>query len=215
MRPQLNEITQFSRYAAENAALGPPPPGAQRVVFYGDSLTDNWGRKYGAFFPGKPYVNRGISGQTTAQMLLRFEQDVVHLEPAAVLILAGTNDLAQNTGPCTDAQIEDNFRAMVAIAKQNHIRVILASILPASGFPWHPGIDPRARIAALNAWLRHFAAEQNLVYVDYYTPMALPDGAMKPELAIDKQVHPNDAGYALMAPLAQAAILSSLAQPAP
>ena len=215
VRPQLNEITQFSRFAADNEKIGAPAPGTQRVVFYGDSLTDNWGRKYGQFFPGKPYVNRGISGQTTPQMLLRFQQDVVHLQPAAVLILAGTNDIAENTGPYTDAQIQDNYRSMVAIAKQNHIRVILASCLPASSFPWNPGSNPSPRILILNAWLQKFAAEQGLVYVDYYTPMAQPDGAMKPDLAVDKFVHPNDAGYAIMQPLAEAAIAKSLAQPAP
>ncbi len=215
VRPQLNEITQFSRFAADNAAIGAAAPGTRRVVFYGDSLTDNWGRKYGQFFPGKPYVNRGISGQTTPQMLLRFQQDVVHLQPAAVLILAGTNDLAQNTGPYTDEQIQDNFRSIVAIAKQNHIRVILASCLPASSFPWNPGYDPRPRIQILNTWLQKFAAEQHLVYVDYFTPMATPDGAMKPELAVDKFVHPNDAGYAIMQPLAEAAIAKSLATKAP
>jgi lysophospholipase L1-like esterase len=215
VRPQLNEITQFSRFAADNEALGPPAAGTRRVVFYGDSLTDNWGRKYGQFFPGKPYVNRGISGQTTPQMLLRFQQDVVHLQPAAVLILAGVNDFAENTGPITDAQLQDNFRSMVAIAKQNHIRVILASCLPASSFPWHKGINPAERIKVLNAWLQKFSAEQHLTYLDYYTHMVAPDGGIQPDLAIDQAVHPNDAGYAIMQPLAEAAIAKSLAQPAP
>jgi lysophospholipase L1-like esterase len=214
-RPRLNEITQFSRYSADNEALGPPAAGTRRIVFFGDSITDNWGRKAGTFFPGKPYVNRGISGQTTAQMLLRFAQDVVHLHPAAVVILAGTNDVAENTGPCTDEQIEDNFRSMVAIAKQNHIRVILASIPPADHFPWKPGIEPAARIRTLNAWLKRYAAEQHVVYLDYYSVLATPEGAMKPDLAIDKAVHPNSAGYDLMQPLAEAAIAKSLAQPAP
>jgi lysophospholipase L1-like esterase len=214
-RPHLNEITQFSRYAADDEALGPPAAGTQRVVFFGDSITDNWGRKAGTFFTGKPYVNRGISGQTTAQMLLRFAQDVVHLQPAAVIILAGTNDVAENTGPYTDEQIKDNFRSMVAIAKQNHIRVILASIPPADKFPWKPGIEPAARIQTLNTWLKTYAAEQKLVYLDYYSVLATPEGAMKPDLAIDKAVHPNTAGYDLMQPLAEAAIAKSLAQPAP
>ncbi len=214
-RPQLNEITQFSRFAAENETLGPPAPGTQRVVFYGDSITDNWGRKFGKFFPGKPYVNRGISGQTTAQMLLRFQQDVVHLQPAAVVILAGTNDVAENTGPYTDAQIEDNFKSMVAIARANHIRVILGSIPPADRFPWHPGIEPAERIRTLNAWLKTYAAEQHLVYLDYYTALATPEGAMKPELAVDKAVHPNDAGYAVMQPLAEAAVTKALRAAAP
>ena len=214
-RHQLNEITQFSRFAADNKTLGPPAPGTKRVVFYGDSITDNWGRKFGSFFPGKPYVNRGISGQTTAQMLLRFQQDVVHLQPAAVVILAGTNDVAENTGPYTDAQIQDNFRSMVAIAEQNHIRVILASIPPADRFPWHPGIAPAERIRSLNAWMKDYATAEHLIYLDYYAALATPEGAIKPDLAVDKAVHPNDAGYALMQPLAEAAIAKSLAQPTP
>lgn len=211
-RAQLNEVTQFSRFAAENEKLTPVP---NRVVFYGDSITDNWGRKFGSFFPGKPYVNRGISGQTTAQMLLRFQQDVVHLAPAAVVILAGSNDVAENTGPSTDAQIEDNFRSMVAIALYNHIRVILGSIPPADRFPWNPAIHPAERIRTLNAWLRSYAGEHQLVYLDYYSALATPEGAMKPDLAVDKAVHPNDAGYAIMQPLAEAAIAKSLASPAP
>jgi lysophospholipase L1-like esterase len=214
-RPQLNEITQFARFAADNEKIGDPAPGTQRVVFYGDSITDNWGRKYGQFFPGKPYVNRGISGQTTAQMLLRFQQDVVHLKPAAVIILAGTNDVAENTGPYTNEQIEDNFCSMVAIARANHIRVILASIPPADRFPWHPGIEPAERIRTLNAWLKSYAEAEHLIYLDYYSAMATPEGAMKPELAVDKFVHPNDAGYAIMQPLAEAAIAKALATKAP
>ena len=209
------DFAQLSRYSADNAKLGPPAPGTQRVVFFGDSITDNWGRKFGSFFPGKPYVNRGISGQTTANMLLRFAQDVVQLQPAAVIILAGTNDVAENTGPATDAQVEDNFRSMVAIARTAHIRVILASIPPADRFPWHPGAAPAARIRTLNVWLKAYAAEQHFVYLDYYTALATPEGAMKPDLAIDKAVHPNTAGYDLMQPLAEAAIRKSLAQPAP
>jgi lysophospholipase L1-like esterase len=215
VRPQLNELTQFNRYSADNDKLGPPASGTQRVVFYGDSLTDNWGRKAGSFFPGKPYVNRGISGQTTPQMLLRFQQDVVSLHPAAVLILAGTNDVAENTGPYTDTQIQDNFKSMVQISLQNHIRVILASIPPADHFPWRKGIEPAARIRTLNAWMKAYADEQHLVYLDYYAAMTTPQGAMRPELALDQAVHPNDAGYAIMQPLAEAAIAKSLATPAP
>jgi len=214
-RPQWVDFANLHRYAADNAKIGPPAAGTSRVVFFGDSITDNWGRKFGSFFPGKPYVNRGISGQTSAQMVLRFQQDVVQLQPAAVVILAGTNDVAENNGPSTDAQIEDNFRAMVGLARANHIRVILGSIPPASKFPWHAGIEPAERIRTLNAWLRSYAEEQHLVYLDYYTALATPEGAMKPDLAVDKFVHPNDAGYAVMQPLAEAAIAKSLAQPAP
>ncbi len=215
LQSRFNDFAQLARYAADNAAIGDPAPGTQRVVFYGDSLTDNWGRMFGKFFPGKPYVNRGISGQTTPQMLIRFQQDVVHLKPAAVVILAGTNDLAQNTGPETLPQIEDNFRSLVALAKANHIRVVISSVLPADRFPWHPGIAPATQILELNAWLVDFAKTEHLVYLDYYPALATPEGAMKPELAVDKAVHPNDAGYALMEPLAEAAIVKSLAQSGP
>jgi lysophospholipase L1-like esterase len=213
LQKKYNDFAGLQRYAADNTKLGPTVPG--RVVFFGDSITDNWGRKYGSFFPGKPYVNRGISGQTTSQMVLRFAQDVIHLQPAAVVLLAGTNDVAENTGPITDPQIEDNIRAIVTLARANHIRVILGSIPPADRFTWHPGIEPAERIRTLNAWLESYAAAEHLVYLDYYTALATPDGAMKPDLAVDKYVHPNDAGYAIMQPLAEAAIAKSLAQPAP
>jgi len=204
---------QLGRYRADNAALSPAAPGEQRVVFYGDSITDGWGRQpnTGGFFPGKPYVNRGISGQTTPQMLVRFEQDVVHLHPSVVVILAGTNDIAGNTGPSTPAMIEDNFRAMSTIATQAGIKVVLASITPAYSYPWKPGIEPVATIREVNAWLKDFCATQHFVYLDYYTAMADEKGAMKPGLAKDG-VHPTAAGYAIMGPLAEAAIAQALAK---
>jgi lysophospholipase L1-like esterase len=215
LQAKFEDFAQLNRYAADDDKIGDPAPGTQRVVFYGDSLTDNWGRKFGKFFPGKPYVNRGISGQTTPQMLIRFQQDVAHLKPAVVVILAGTNDLAQNTGPETLAQIEDNFRSLVVLAKANHIRVVISSVLPADHFPWHPGIAPATQIVELNKWLVDFCKAEHLVYLDYYPVLATPEGAIKPELAVDKAVHPNDAGYAVMEPLAEAAIARSLAQPTP
>jgi lysophospholipase L1-like esterase len=202
---------QLGRYGTANAALPEAAPGVRRVVFYGDSITDAWGRSVGEFFPGKPYLNRGISGQTTPQMLVRFEQDVVRLHPAAVVVLAGTNDIAGNTGPSTPAMIEDNFRAITAIARQNGIQVVLASITPAYRYPWKPEIEPVATIRELNAWLREFCTDQHMVYLDYYTAMADEKGAMKPGLAVDG-VHPTAAGYAIMAPLAEAAIAQALAK---
>ena len=205
---------QLGRYASDDAALPLPAPGQPRVVFLGDSITDGWGRSVGSFFPGKPYVNRGISGQTTPQMLVRFEQDVVRLQPAVVVILAGTNDVAGNTGPETPAMIEDNFRAMTDIARRNGIRVVLASITPAARYPWRPGVESVAEIRELNAWLKQYAAEQKLVYLDYYTAMADAGGAMKPGLSSDG-VHPTVAGYAVMAPLAEAAIAQALKQERP
>jgi len=215
LQAKYNDFAGLERYRGENEKLGDPAAGVQRVVFFGDSITDNWGRHYGSFFPGKPYVNRGISGQTTPQMVIRFAQDVVHLKPAAVVILAGTNDIAQNTGPEPMSAIEDNFRAMVAIAKANHIRVILASVLPADHFPWHAGIEPAGPIRELNAWLAEYAKAEHLVFLNYYPALATPEGGIKPELAVDKAVHPNDAGYAVMQPLAEQAVAKSLASAAP
>ena len=179
-------------------------------MFYGDSITDAWGTNGGTFFPGKPYVNRGISGQTTPQMLVRFRQDVVDLHPDAVLILAGTNDIAGNTGPSTLVMIEDNFRSMREIAKANGIRVILASVLPVAKYPWRPEVaDPAGKIKDLNAWLKSYCAQEKLTYLDYWTAMADKDGGMKPGLSAEG-VHPNAAGYAVMEPLAEAAIAETL-----
>jgi lysophospholipase L1-like esterase len=209
--PKPQDFAGLNRYHDENAALPAPAPGERRVVFFGDSITDSWGRGVGSFFPGKPYVNRGISGQTTPQMLIRFEQDVVALHPAAVVILAGTNDVAGNTGLSTPEMIENNFRAMASIAQQNGIQVILASITPAAHYPWSPTIQPVPIIRELNLWLKQFCAAQHLVYLDYYGAVADETGAMKPGLSSDG-VHPTVAGYAIMAPLAEAAIAQALAK---
>jgi lysophospholipase L1-like esterase len=201
----------LARYRAENEALPPPAPDVQRVVFFGDSITDAWGRKptTGVFFPGKPYVNRGISGQTTPQMLVRFQQDVVHLKPAAVVILAGTNDIAGNTGPTTQQMIEDNYTSLAEIAKQNGIKVVFASITPAFAYPWRPEIQPVERIRELNKWLQDFCSRNGYVYLDYYNSMADAHGAMLPGLSSDG-VHPTAKGYAVMAPLAEGAIAQAL-----
>lgn len=212
LESHLADWAQLDRYRADNAALPPIEPGQQRVVFYGDSITDAWGKDgRGEFFPGKPYLNRGISGQTTAQMLVRFQQDVVHLKPAAVIILAGTNDIAGNTGPETQQMIEDNFVSMSAIARQSGIKLILASILPAIAYPWKPGVQPAEEIRALNAWLKDFAQRDGDVYLDYYSSLADAQGGMKPGLSKDG-VHPTAQGYAIMAPLAENAIGEALKQ---
>jgi lysophospholipase L1-like esterase len=204
MRKKLDDWPQLGRYADANAAL--PATQLGRVVFYGDSITDAWTRNGGTFFPDKPYVNRGISGQTTEQMVVRFRQDVIDLRPQAVVILAGTNDIAGNTGPETQAMIEDNFRSMVDLARANNIRVVLASVLPAAAYPWKPSAgNPTEKIRALNDWLKSYAASQNLTYLDYYSAMAGPDGGMKPGISLDG-VHPNAAGYAIMEPLAEKAL---------
>ena len=211
----LTDWAQLVRFREDDAKLAPPAAGEQRVVFMGDSITDNWGRKYGKFFPDKPYVNRGISGQTTPQMLVRFQQDVVALHPAAVLILAGINDIAGNSGSETMADIEDNFRSMVAIAKREHIRVILASTLPASTLPWKPSVQPTEQVRTLNAWLEQYAHDEHLVFCNYYPALVNSSGGIREDLAIDKAVHPNNDGYVLMAPIAEAAITKALVQPRP
>jgi lysophospholipase L1-like esterase len=205
----LLDWPNLARYRSQNTELSAPAPGENRVVFYGDSITDGWGRVQGAFFPGKPYVNRGISGQTTAQMVVRFRQDVVALKPKVVVILAGTNDVAGNTGPATPEMIQDNFMSMVDIAKANDIRVVLSSILPASDYPWKPGMDPGPKIVALNTWLKEYANRRGLVYLDYYPAVVDDKLGMKAELASDG-VHPTKAGYDIMSPLAERAIAEAL-----
>jgi lysophospholipase L1-like esterase len=210
MQAQLDDWPDLARYRAENEALPPVTGSEKRVVFLGDSITDGWGRSpTTVFFPGKPYVNRGISGQTTPQMLIRFQQDVVHLHPAVVVILAGTNDVAGNTGPATEQMIEDNFNSMAEIAKQNGIKVVLASITPAYEYPWKPEVKPVERIRALNKWLQDFCSSNGFVYLDYYSSMADAKGAMLPGLSSDG-VHPTAKGYAVMAPLAERAIAQAL-----
>ena len=211
METKLADWPGLGRYRAENAALAPAGAEEQRVVFYGDSITDGWGRRpdTGEFFPGKPYVNRGISGQTTPQMVVRFRQDVINLRPAAVVILAGTNDVAGNTGPMTPEMTEDNFRSMVDLAKANGIRVIVASITPAADYPWKKGLTPTPKIRALNNWLQGYCVNHSVTYLDYYSAMVDEDGGMRPGISFDG-VHPNAKGYAIMGPLAQAAIDNAL-----
>jgi lysophospholipase L1-like esterase len=208
LKTQLSDWAQLGRYQAENAQL-PAAGMGSRVVFYGDSITDAWEHNGGSFFPGKPYLNRGISGQTTPQMVVRFRQDVINLHPAAVVILAGTNDVAGNTGPETPEMIEDNFRSMADLAKANGIRVIFASILPAADYPWRPGVKPALKIQALNNWLAGYCVTHSITYLNYYSAMADEAGGMKPGISKDG-VHPNAAGYAIMEPLASAAIAKVL-----
>ena len=213
MRAKLADWPQLNRYRAENAALAPPANGVNRVVFFGSSTTDNWGRLYGSvFFPGKPYVNRGISGQTTPQMLVRFQQDVVALKPAAVVFLGGTNDVAGNTGPMTLDMTEDNIRSMVTVAQANGIKVILASQLPVIDFPWNKGTHPAAALLAMSAWEKEYAAACGLGYVDYYSVLVGPDGNFKPGLSVDG-VHPTAKGYEIMTPVVAKVIDDVLGQP--
>jgi lysophospholipase L1-like esterase len=207
----LTDFGWLARYKDADDKLPRPQPGERRVVFMGDSITEGWhfDRPDGAFV-GKPYINRGISGQTSPQMLLRFRQDVIDLQPAVVVILAGTNDVAGNTGPMTPEQTEDNIRDMAEIAAANHIRVVLCSVLPAFDFPWQPGLDPAPKIVALNAWLRAYAAHNGYVYVDYHSATKDARDGLPASLSKDG-VHPNPAGYAIMAPLVEAGIAKALA----
>ncbi|HEY4146512.1 SGNH/GDSL hydrolase family protein [Pinirhizobacter sp.] len=208
---QLADWPQLARYHADNAAVNKPAKGEQRVVFMGDSITDFWGRDRGVFFPGKPYINRGISGQTTPQMLVRFRADVVALKPRAVLILAGTNDIAGNTGKASVQMIEDNLASMVDIARANHIKVILATLLPVSDYfdPNQSRNRPPETINELNAWIRHYTRREHLVLLDYYPAMLDEQGVFKKSLTFDG-LHPNAAGYDVMRPLAAKAIAKAL-----
>lgn len=215
MQQQLLDWPQLQRYRAENAALAAPTRDRPRVVFFGDSITEGWGRTGSAtFFAGKGYVNRGISGQTTAQMLLRFRQDVIALQPAVVVILAGTNDIAGNTGPASQAMIEDNLHSMVELARAHGIAVVLSSVLPVSEYPWQPGVQPAAKVKALNEALRSYAKEWKIPWIDYYSSMTNPQGGLDPVVASDG-VHPTREGYLIMAPLAESGIEAALSTPSP
>jgi lysophospholipase L1-like esterase len=212
---KLKDWPNLARYRDANSQVPPPASAEGRVLFMGDSITDGWGRKYGKFFPGKPYINRGISGQTTPQMLIRFRPDVIALQPAAVVILAGTNDIAGNTGPATLEAIESNLMSMAELAHANGIRVVLASLLPVSDYikPQTPR-RPTEKILALNAWMKDYAAKNEFIYLDYYSAMLDENRMLKQELTYDG-LHPNDAGYEVMAPLAEKAIAAALYRPPP
>jgi lysophospholipase L1-like esterase len=206
-----DDFGQLARYRDADASLGPPASGENRVVFYGDSITDIW--KLEDNFPGKPYVNRGIGGQTTPQMLVRFRQDVINLQPKVVIILAGTNDIAGNTGPMRSEDIEGNLSSMVELARARNIRVVLCSIMPVHNYTEKAkdffAQRPQSRILALNEWIKDYAAKNKIVYVDYFSAMVDDKGMMKKELA-DDGLHPNVAGYKIAAPLAEAGIEKAL-----
>lgn len=199
----------LNRYRAENAQLGNPDKSENRVVFMGNSITQGWKDARPEFFNKNPYICRGISGQTTPQMLVRFRQDVISLHPKVVVILAGTNDIAGNTGPSTLDMIEDNLASMAELANANGIRVVLSSVLPVYDYPWKQGLQPAEKIVTLNAWIKKYCEEKGFIYLDYFTPMADERHGMKAELTYDG-VHANVEGYKVMEPLAQEAIKQAL-----
>ncbi len=215
---RLRDWAQLGRYRDANRDLRPPVSTESRVVFMGDSITDNWQQpRFGGFFPGKAYIDRGISGQTTPQMLVRFRPDVIDLKSKVVVILAGTNDIAGNTGPMTDEDIEANIASMSDLAHAHGIRVVLASVTPVSAYH-HRAEDPAlpqttrrpmSRIKALNGWLNSYTASRGDVYLDYFSSMVDADGVLKEDMSAD-DLHPNAKGYAVMAPLAEAAIARTL-----
>lgn len=208
---QLQDWNQLGRYHADNKAVKAQPENPQRVVFMGDSITDSW--KLEQYFPGKRYVNRGIGGQTTPQMLVRMYEDVINLKPAVMILLAGTNDIARNTGPQTIEMIQGNFQAMTELAQVHGIRVVLCSILPVSDYAPRKMTDrrPPADILKLNEWLKAYAAKTKSVYADYFAAVVDDKGFLKAELSRDG-LHPNDKGYEIMAPVAAAAIQKALGQ---
>lgn len=204
-----NDWANFTRYKADNERIGLPAPEEQRIVFMGNSITQGWIEVCPEFFAGKAYVNRGISGQTTPQMVVRFRPDVINLKPALVIILAGINDIAGNTGPSTLRMIEDNLAAMVEMATANGIRVILSSVLPAYDFPWRTGLEPAEKVVQLNAWIKSYAETHGCIYLDYFSAMADDRKGLKAEFTYDG-VHPNKAGYEVMQPLVEKAIQKAL-----
>jgi lysophospholipase L1-like esterase len=212
-----DDFGELARYRDANAALKPPAPGENRVVFFGDSITDIW--HLDEYFPGKPYINRGIGGQTTPQMLIRFRQDVIELHPKVMVILAGTNDIAGNTGPMRLEDIEADYASMADLARANNIRVVFSSVLPVHNYTpqsqnMYAGRSP-AKILELNRWLQSYAtAHPDCLYLDYFNAMVDDKGLLKRELAEDG-LHPNAAGYKIMAPLAEAAIHEALGTPKP
>jgi len=206
-----DDFGELARYRAADAALAPPAAGENRVVFLGDSITDYW--KLADYFPGKPYINRGIDGQTTPQMLVRFRQDVIALHPRVLVVLAGTNDVAGVTGPARNEEIEANYASMAELARLHQIHVVFASLLPVNNYTEDAKNSfarrPRERILALNAWLKDYCAKNGFVYLDYFSAVVDDKGMLRRDLS-DDGLHPNAAGYKIMAPLAEGAIEKAL-----
>ncbi len=208
---QNDDWPNLKKYREANAKLSAPAANEQRVVFMGNSITEGWINLRPEFFNGRPYINRGIGGQTTPQMLIRFRADVVALKPKVVVLLCGINDIAGNTGPSTLEMIEDNIASMTEIALANNIKVVLSSVLPAYDFPWRPNMEPAPKVMALNKWIKAYAAQKKVVYLDYFSAMVDERNGMKSIYHTD-EVHPNKAGYAVMEPLVEQAIKKALKQ---
>jgi len=207
-----DDFGELARYRDADAGLGPAAAGENRVVFLGDSITDYW--KLADYFPGKPYLNRGIDGQSTPQMLVRFRQDVIDLHPRVLVVLAGTNDVAGVTGPTRNEDIEANYASIAELARAHHVRVVFSSLLPVYNYTEDAKesftLRPRERILALNAWLKSYCASNGLVYLDYFSALLDDKGMLRRDLS-DDGLHPNPAGYKIMAPLADKAIAKAIA----
>lgn len=206
---QLQDWPYFKKYQEDNAKLPLLKTGEQRIVFMGDSITEFWSVHCPEFFIRKPYINRGISGQTSPQMLVRFRADVIALKPTIVVLLAGANDLAGNTGPSTLEMITDNIFSMAELAKVHQIKVILCSVLPAYDFDWRPNSFPAEKIIQLNKMLKQYADANEILYLDYYSALVDERKGLKADYSGDG-VHPNKAGYEVMNPLAEKAIMKVL-----
>jgi len=205
----INDWANLKKYVEADKSLPALAPGEKRVVFMGNSITEFWAIRDSSFFVDNGYIDRGISGQVSSQMLLRFRQDVIDLKPTLVVILAGTNDIAENAGPISLKDIMDNIISMVQLAEQNNIKVILCSVTPAYDFPWHKGLEPAEKIVKLNAMIKSYCDENTIPYVDYYTKMVDERGGLQKDLTIDG-VHPNHAGYEVMDSLVQEEIKAVL-----
>jgi len=202
----------IKRYEKENSEMPAPAPGEKRVVFMGNSITNGWKGWDPAFFAGRPYYDRGIGGQTTGQMLVRFREDVINLKAAVVVIMAGINDIAENNGPSKLDDVFGNIISMAQLARINHIKVVLCSVMPAHDFPWKPYIDPKPSVKALNEMIKNYANKNHIVYLDYFSAMADDRNGLPPNLSKDG-VHPNLDGYRIMEPLAEEAIAEALKRP--
>ncbi|HBX46400.1 SGNH/GDSL hydrolase family protein [Limibacterium fermenti] len=209
MELEAQDWANLERFRADNATIGMPRTNEDRVVFMGNSITEGWINIVPEFFEGRSYINRGIGGQTTPQMLLRFRQDVIKLYPKVVVILAGTNDIAGNTGPSSLDMIEDNLRSMTELAQLRGIQVVLCSVLPVYDYPWRPGLEPAPKIIELNRRMKEYARTHGAVYCDFFPAMADERNGLPESLSPDG-VHPNKEGYAIMAPIVEKAIAQAL-----